>query len=288
MTESSSSLSGSFFSADRFTLIRALGHLETDEAVRCADYLAAEFLGSEWKKSLRFRNSLIKQFEKSAPGIYHYGLARTHFFDAMLEEVIREGTTQVLIMGAGFDTRAYRFRADSPIVFVEFDRLDLHRTKISRAAMSEVASTDNTIVPIPVDFSRGGIVDLLSRLDLDYTKPVTALAEGLLYYLDESFFTALLAFVGGRCAAGSRIIFDYLCDDARAGNASDAKLQTDESEPLVFRISERALAEHVHRVGMTVSTSMDHATMTDAYLVGSDGVAVGRPLAGFNFCCARK
>lgn len=53
MAESLSSRSEYFFSADY--LIRAMGHLEANEAVRFQDYLAEDFLNSE-------------RFEKNSPG----------------------------------------------------------------------------------------------------------------------------------------------------------------------------------------------------------------------------
>ena len=42
----------------------------------------------------------------------------------MIEKATEEGPGQVLIMGAGFDSRAYQFSADHPIVFMEFARLN--------------------------------------------------------------------------------------------------------------------------------------------------------------------
>jgi methyltransferase (TIGR00027 family) len=265
-----------------------LGYLEVDKTVRCADYLAADFLDSEWKDSLRFRSTLIRRLEKNVPGIYYYGLARTRFFDSMLAEAIEAGTRQVLIMGAGFDSRAYRFDADHPILFVEFDRLNLHRTKISRVAASDNITTNNTVVSIPVDFTRSSIVDLLLRLDLDYTRPLTILAEGLLYYMQKSFFDSLLGFLSNSCALDSRIIFDYLCEDNWSMNHNDEAASTRASEPLIFSLSHEVLTEQIRGAGMEIHMLMDQQVMNSEYLTDSTGTSVGLPLVGFNLCCARK
>src|ERR1700754_4606115 len=45
---------------------------------------------------------------KKIPGAYSSGLARTKFIDDLLEQSIRNGIKQVIILGAGFDTRALR------------------------------------------------------------------------------------------------------------------------------------------------------------------------------------
>lgn len=44
-----------------------------------------------------------------APGSYEYFIARTAFFDAAVRRALDENVPQIVLLGAGYDSRAYRF-----------------------------------------------------------------------------------------------------------------------------------------------------------------------------------
>lgn len=280
--------------AQRFTLVRALGHLEADERVRCADHLAQHFLDAEWRLALRFRSALLKRLEANAPGAYGYGLARTGFVDARLRECIADGARQVLILGSGFDSRAYRFGGQIPLDVVELDRAAVHRVKAARAAAAALPEPPNPVVRIPVDFARLEPERFLPGLDLDFGKPVAVLAEGLLYYLPGAFFTSLVRFVGAHAAPGSILVFDFahaalLGDsDGLYGGASVARFARESGERFHFTTDPVSVAQACADAGLTVTHDFDHDRMTDEHLRTSCGSVLGRPFGGFHLCCARK
>ena len=95
---------------------RALGAREPDESIRNPDYLAERLLGPE-ERAMVADQSVVQALEQDfaslrqnpeAMGSMIMMIIRTRFIEERLEHAIRDGVSQVVILGAGFDTRAYR------------------------------------------------------------------------------------------------------------------------------------------------------------------------------------
>ena len=101
-------------SAQTVAVLRAAVTNETSLAVACEDGLAKYFI------SLRERilTAILPQplirwaLERAAPGSYGFAIARTRCFDDALLSEVAEGIEQVVILGAGYDSRAFRFAGD--------------------------------------------------------------------------------------------------------------------------------------------------------------------------------
>jgi len=98
--------------------MRALAACDPREEIRGNDTLAEIFLTEEQKKPLR--DSAARAWvlhNRVAPGAYEFMIARTAFFDQIVEQALEENIGQVVLLGAGYDSRPYRF-ADSARVFL--------------------------------------------------------------------------------------------------------------------------------------------------------------------------
>src|SRR5689334_4209899 len=97
---------------------RAFGAREPDAHVRNPDYLAEALMGPEERALLADHPivaALSQPYETALenPEVISTSrmmIPRTHFIDTRLQEAVRDGATQVVILGAGFDTRAYRLK----------------------------------------------------------------------------------------------------------------------------------------------------------------------------------
>ena len=88
-------------------------HLPEDERVFHDPY-AEYFLTDEMRDGLRDLDKVraaISQYEQMMPGVNGAIVARIRFIDEYLLECIAAGFKQLVIIGAGFDTRAYRFKS---------------------------------------------------------------------------------------------------------------------------------------------------------------------------------
>jgi len=114
---------------------------------------------------------------------------RTDFFDDAVVQAIEAGIRQVVILGAGYDGRALRFRTPG-VRFFEVDHPATQRDKQDRLAAVGAVASDVTFVAF--DFTDDGLADALTAAGHDQRQPCLLTAEGLLRYLPERSFRELL------------------------------------------------------------------------------------------------
>ena len=103
--------------------------------------------------------------------------ARTHFFDAAVTDAISAGIAQVAIIGAGYDTRAWRLAAPG-VRFFEVDHPATQAEKQRRAPAGDVTY-------VPADLMTDSLVDLLPAAGFVAIAPTVFIVEGLTMYLPE-------------------------------------------------------------------------------------------------------
>src|SRR5690606_22995319 len=192
--------------------VRAFAALEADARIRKPDYIAREFLDAAVRPALGDSQKVAAfrtQLESILPGAYHFQNARTLHIDARLEKAIGDGCTQVVMLGAGFDSRAYRFGAQHKNVrFFEVDLPALQQEKKSKIAEFLGPPPDN-VEYVALDFNTQTLQELLDMPAYDAALPTFFNWEGVSYYLTAAGVDATLAFVRVS-APGSRLLFDFM------------------------------------------------------------------------------
>src|SRR5215207_5830381 len=93
--------------------LRAAGALERDSAVRCPDDMAAGFLGGFTATTLAkcrlTRPLYLRRANQILPGAYPFAIARCRFIDEVTLSEVNAGLDEVVLLGAGLDSRPYRF-----------------------------------------------------------------------------------------------------------------------------------------------------------------------------------
>jgi methyltransferase (TIGR00027 family) len=150
------------------------------------------------------------------PRIYHYPYegvppmkdqpaARTTFYDAALERHIA-GIDQLVILGAGFDTRAYRLPAGTRVRCFE---VDTPRTQAFKREMLNKAGVDTARVTyVPADFLEEDWLEKLVDAGFEPDRPAFFLWESVTMYLDREAVESSLRRIAGT-ATGSVVAFDY-------------------------------------------------------------------------------
>lgn len=135
----------------------------------------------------------------------YFGL-RTKVFDDFLLQAARVGARQVVLLGAGLDSRAYRLDWPAGCVIFEIDRDGVlafkHKVLDALAATPKAAR-----VPIPIDL-RGDWVRALTDAGFDAAAPSAWLAEGLLFYLPAAAEVKLIDAVDRLSTTGSALAFE--------------------------------------------------------------------------------
>jgi methyltransferase (TIGR00027 family) len=188
--------------------MRALGRM-TDGAEANADHLAERFL-LPYQRTCLWSPRLTRWFcERFMPGSYGYFNARTCYFDAVLEQEAARGLDQLVVLGAGFDTRSLRFAPQLKAARVfEVDRPEVLATRAERLAAVPV---NPHAVAVPIDFAHDDLTQVLSAAGVVARgKRSLFLWEGVTYYLPEAAVDGVLASVAALSEAGSSIAFDYV------------------------------------------------------------------------------
>lgn len=179
----------------------------------CYDPFARHFLGPSLRllTSNRWLAELGMRFADSvAPGGPGEVLARTPFIDDCLKKRIADGIGQMVILGAGYDTRAFRFRHLLASVKVfEVDKPATQTAKVEKAR--KLAGTVSVhVIYVPVDFDKDNIEDQLIARGYDPTVKTFFIWEGVTMYLTAEGVDQTLALVAKRSGAGSSIVFNYV------------------------------------------------------------------------------
>ncbi|MFF9063347.1 class I SAM-dependent methyltransferase [Streptomyces sp. NPDC014882] len=135
----------------------------------------------------------------------YFGL-RTRVLDDFLLRSVRTGARQVVLLGAGLDTRAFRLDWPSDCTVFEVDRAGVLAFK-HRVLTDLSADPKAKRVPVPADL-RADWVAVLTAAGFDPAAPSVWLAEGLLFYLPAHAETYLVDTVDRLTAGGSALAFE--------------------------------------------------------------------------------
>jgi methyltransferase (TIGR00027 family) len=132
---------------------------------------------------------------------------RTRYYDDHLDERLGNGCRQVVILGAGLDTRGVRKQAPG-VNYFEIDDADIISFK--RARLAE-AGIEAPIVFIPGNYVTDGLLRLLDANGFDFDLPTYVIWEGNTMYLNRPAVLDVLSDL--RSSVGEfAISFDYLTE----------------------------------------------------------------------------
>ena len=195
-------------------------------------------------------------FEGDVPAQYEAS-ARVAFFDSVVDRYLPD-IAQFVILGAGFDTRAFRLPKGTPVRCFE---VDTPKTQATKREMLERAGIDATRVSfVAADFEKEDWLALLVDAGFDSAEPALFLWEGVILYLDRQAVEATLRKIAST-ARGSVVAFDYFTTEPLESPAlywRYARATTNAGgEPLKFGIdsmppSRERLAEFLRSCGLSL------------------------------------
>lgn len=145
-----------------------------------------------------------------------YFTQRTPFYDQGILSAVRAGCRQVVLLGAGLDSRAFRLGLPDDLTVFELDRpavLDFKQTVLTGRGAVPTCHRVPLAVDVLADWPTA-----LSAAGFDAAQPATWVAEGLLMYLSGEDADRLLDRITALSAPGSRVITEYF---GRAWHDSD-------------------------------------------------------------------
>ncbi len=179
-------------------------------------------------------------YERMAPGAIGFVIGRERYIDEYLKAHLSESLDQVVILGAGFDTRAYRIPGIERTRVFEIDQPATQAVKLERLKkVIDPLPTHVTFIPADLNIQQLG--EVLRNGGYDEHGKTLFIWQGVTYFLKPEGINSTLAFIAEQSGPDSSVIFDYIYNEilhdtthgygkvlARAGKLS--------GEPYVFGI----------------------------------------------------
>lgn len=187
---------------------------------------------------------MSEYYEHLFPGLGNSIRARVRYFDDFVRNYLEEGLEQLVILGAGYDTRAYRIDGLKGKVRVfEVDHPDTQNVKIEKIK-KVFGSLPGHVIYVPVDFETDNFGERLIAQGYDSSQKTLFLMEGLIMYIPPEAVDKTLSFIVKNSGKGSSILFDYYpeslvdgsCELEAGKNIHNYLVQI--GEPLKFGITE--------------------------------------------------
>jgi methyltransferase (TIGR00027 family) len=199
--------------------VRTLGRLTAGESAANADYLAERFLLPYQRTLTRVPNVTRWLIERILPGAFGYFNARTQYFDAVLLQESHQGLEQLVILGAGFDSRPFRFAEQLRGVRV-FD-VDMPQVlSVRTERLVDVQGPAMAPTAVAIDFEHDDLGAALSARGYASEARTLFLWEGVAYYLPVAAVHAVLSIVAAQSGPSSSILFDYVTQAFFEGDRS--------------------------------------------------------------------
>jgi methyltransferase (TIGR00027 family) len=191
-------------------LARGVATHETALSRACVDPFARQLLPSSLGilvRSAASSQNAARALRYSSFGMFDHHAMRTALIDRMLHAAIDRGARQLVLLGAGLDTRAHRVSALSNVVVFEVDQAKTQDYKRKRAEF--LSRRAREIRYAVCDFERSGFEDVLREAGFDPAIPSCVIWEGVTMYLAEPAIERSLSALSALCAPRSTLILTY-------------------------------------------------------------------------------
>jgi methyltransferase (TIGR00027 family) len=274
--------------AEYMAFFRGLESAQPEGRRLFVDSFAERFVSASLRRAIRASTwpmvgGLVNGYaDWRLPGARTSAIARTKLVDDALGDALRDGMGQVVILGAGFDCRAYRLAGLAGAKIFEVDHPATLATKLGvlREALPEMP---RNVKFVEIDFNRQALPEVLSAAGFRESERTEFLWEGVTNYLTAEAVDSVLRFVAG-CGVGSQIVFTYvhagLMDGAVRFGGGEKLLRNVAriGEPWTFGIVPEKLAKFLGRRGLRLEWDLSAEEYRDRYFG-----AAARKMKGYEF-----
>ena len=207
--------------------LRALESYHSKKNRLFEDQFARGFLKFSWRALLALMrlpgvgSYFIARTERQRPGVWAGFLCRIRYMDDTLCDALKEGLDQVVILGAGSDTRALRIPGVDKTQVFEVDH------PVPQAWKKKCLTKMFGVLPphitfVPMDFDQQSLEDEMTAAGFKTGVRTFVISEGVTQYITAEANDATFTYVS-KAAPGSRIVFSYVHGGVIDGSFKDAE-----------------------------------------------------------------
>jgi methyltransferase (TIGR00027 family) len=254
---------------------RALADAGASHVPDFHDPIARVFLTDKGKKRL----AKIEQHVREGRSGWMLGSARvsanlmalrTSAIDAAVRDAVARGAAQLVILGAGYDGRAWRMKELAGVRVFEVDHPATQTAK--RSHESELPPPIGIVAFVSVNFESESLDAALDRAGHDRTRPTCWIWEGVVFYLTHDAMLGTLASIAARSAAGSTLIVNYHTIHRRFLMQLIFRLV---GEPMISKWSPEEMAGDLRAAGFEVQEDSGMADWAKRFARGAPAMRAG-------------
>lgn len=227
--------------------------------------------------------ALGDEIEKMMPGWNNAIRGRVRYFDDVVQNAASRGFSQLVILGAGYDTRAYRtgtLKGHIRVFEVDRPATQERKTGIIKKIFGQLP---DHVTFIPHEIGNGPWWPALSAAGFSPKEKTLYLLEGLVMYLTRPDAEGLLTGIAEHTGAGSVVLFDFVpqsmadgSSDAEGGrNIRDWTIKI--GEPILSGFAEGEVVPCLTRIGFSRVQVISSRAFAEMYYAGKNA---DRPVSG--------
>ena len=269
--------------AEMTCLSRAVSSFEPEPHYHSDDSMAVRLVPAKLLPILHTRlGRTIFRVCLAKKGMYEYVIARTKYIDAAFQRAMADGFDQVVIFGAGFDSRALRFNTAVQRTRVyELDVPITQTAKIGRYRELGLMIPAN-LAFVSIDFDNEAIAEKLAANGFQAEQRTLFILEGVLMYLLPASVKATFQALQTLAGSESRVVFDYVRssvlrgENTLYGEAGAARSVSKVQEQWLFGLDPGQVEVFLADYGLRLSDHADANELERRYFTGANGRLMAR------------
>ncbi len=201
-------------------------------------------------------------------GMIDFALLRERYVDDVMRGELADGAEQIVVLGAGFDTRAYRIDRPDVVVF-EVDHPDTQADK-RRSLTSAGIQLPANVRFVPVDFDIDDLGACLRTAGYDAKRHTVFVWQGVVFYLTQTGVDHTLAFIAQNTHPQSLTVFDYGYVENKRQMSWFVRLYTSlVREKMLFGFPRGGLGAYLAPRGFEIAANVECSELRDRYVPAS-------------------
>jgi methyltransferase (TIGR00027 family) len=263
-------------------ICRLIEQYQPEETRLFNDPVVKELVGGPIRVMMQLasmRSFTIKQTDAVAQGIFGVQICRTRYIDDAVQAALAQGIGQLVILGAGLDTRPYRLPGMERLKVFEVDLPAVQSDK-KKKIQKYLGRLPEQVTFIPIDFDTQTLEAGLAGTAFNPSRTAVFIWEGVTQYITAEAVSQTLAFVG-KSAPGSILLFTYVLKSIieRRSDIPDADHMMDviaKQSPWIFGLEPSSIPAFLKPFHFTLIADVGNADYQEKYLK-----PVGRNLVVF-------
>jgi methyltransferase (TIGR00027 family) len=236
------------------------------------DPVVEDLVGTPIRFLMKFgamRHLTLQQSDAITKGIYGAQICRTRYTDDAVQAALAQGIDQIVILGAGLDTRPYRLPGIERVKVYEVDLPAVQADK-KRKIEQHFGRLPGHVTFVPIDFDTQTLEAVLAGTTFDRSRPALFIWEGVTQYISEDGVRRTLDFVG-KSAPGSSIVFTYVLKSIieRRSDIPNADRMMDrvaEQAPWIFGLEPSGIQPYLEIFHLLLVEDVGSADYQEKYL----------------------